>query len=125
MLDKKVIEKLAVLLEKIKQENILIVVEGFKDKKSLISLGFSHKRIFTLYKKPLFRVVEDVVKTEKRVVILTDLDSEGKKLYSKLKRDLSERGIYIDNKLRNFLFKYTKLRQVEGLKNYIDRNNQL
>ncbi len=52
-------------------------------------------------------------------MILTDLDSEGKKLYGKLKKQLSNFGIKIDNELRDLLFK-TKLRQIEGMKNYFD-----
>lgn len=121
MLKKEILEELLEHLEKLKQENTLIVVEGYKDKKSLEALGF--KRIIPLYRKALFKIVEYIVEKEKRVVILTDLDKTGKRLYSKLKRDLSERGVYIDDRLRNFLFRYTKLRQIEGLKNYIERNS--
>ena len=67
--------------------------------------------------------MEEVIKKDKKAVILTDLDKTGKKLYSKLNSDLSQRGVYIDNKLRNFLFRHTSLRQIEGLKDYIERNS--
>jgi len=122
MLKKEILEEMLEKLEKLKEDNTLIIVEGFKDRKSLVSLGFSQNRILPLQRKALFRVVEEAIKKDKRIAILTDLDRTGKKLYSKLKRDLSERGIYIDDKFRNFLFKYTSLRQIEGLKNYLERN---
>jgi 5S rRNA maturation endonuclease (ribonuclease M5) len=123
MLDKDTVEGLIKLIDKLKEDNTLIIVEGYKDKKSLTSLGISGKRILPLQRKALFKVVEEVAKKEKKAVILTDLDKAGKRLYSKLNSDLSQRGIYTDNKLRNFLFRYTSLRQIEGLKKYIERNS--
>ena len=47
-------------------------------------------------------------------------DKEGKKIYSKLNHELNQRGVYINNKLRHFLFKKTKLRQIEGLHSYLE-----
>ncbi|MBW2992384.1 toprim domain-containing protein [Candidatus Woesearchaeota archaeon] len=123
MLKKEIIEDLLKHLEKIKEENTLIIVEGHKDKKSLEALGFSPNRIIPLARRALFKVVEQIIIKEKRVIILTDLDKTGKRLYSRLRTDLTQRGVYIDNKLRNFLFRHTKLRQIEGLKNYIERNS--
>ena len=124
MLQKDVLEDLQKHIELIKEYNIPVIVEGYKDKKALVSLGIDPKRVFTLFRRALFKVVEDIVyRKEKSVIILTDLDSEGKKLYSRLKRDLCERGVYIDKKFRNFLFKHTSLRQIEGLKNYLERND--
>lgn len=121
MLSRTAYEELIEQLNKLKQENLLIIVEGYKDKKTLESLGF--QRIIPLARRALFKVVEQIIEKEKSVVILTDLDKTGKKLYSKLKRDLGERGVQINDRFRNFLFKKTKLRQIEGLKNYIERNS--
>lgn len=90
-----------------------IIVEGIKDKKSLEALGF-HK--ITILNKPLFEIVESI--TEKHVVILTDLDKEGKKLYSKLKKELTRNGVLIDDKLRMLLFK-TDISHIEGLATYV------
>jgi len=98
-----------------KYEDFLIIVEGIKDKRALAELGFS--RIATL-NKPLYAVAESV--EEKRVVILTDLDSEGKKLYRQLKSALNERGVFVDDKLRNLLLR-TDLKQTEGLTKYLKR----
>lgn len=106
----------------LKENGSLIIVEGSKDKKALESFGISN--IITL-NKPLFEVVELVASQTKECAILTDLDSEGKKLYSMLAEDLQHRGVKIDNAFRNFLFKETELRQIEGLVKYFTKSQQL
>ena len=108
-------EKIRELLEEIKTRNLLVIVEGPKDVSALNSLGIVN--VLSL-KKPLFSVVEDVVSRADEVVLLTDLDEEGKKLYHKLSSDLQRFGVKINNKLRDFLFK-TGLRQIEGLPSYL------
>ena len=66
----------------------------------------------TLEHKALFEVVENI--SEKEIVLLTDLDSEGKKLYSQLKKMFSQRGVNIDDHLRLILFKH-RVSHIEGL----------
>lgn len=95
----------------------LIIVEGIKDKASLRAIGIRN-RIFCLNKKPLYAVVEEVAKTAKDVVILTDLDRTGKQIYRKLCSDLQYHGVRVDRFFREFLFKKTKLRQIEGIVTY-------
>lgn len=100
-------------LEKLKKDSKkkIIIVEGRKDKKALE--GFKIKNIIIL-RKPLYLIVEYVVKSEKDCIILTDLDKKGKELYGKLASSLKQFGVKIDDRFREFLFK-TKLRQIEGL----------
>lgn len=93
-----------------------IIVEGKKDKQALSSFGI--KNIFIL-NKPLFQIVELIADITDECLLLLDLDKEGKKIYSYLKKNLQRHGIKIDSKYREFLFKNTKLRNIEGLKNYI------
>ena len=94
----------------------LVIVEGLKDRRALQEFGF--RRILIL-NKPLYAVVEDIVATGERVVvILADLDAEGKKLYSYLANHLMQHGIVVNNTLRNFLFKKTPIRHIEGLATY-------
>ncbi len=112
-------EQLRELIEQ--SRNILVIVEGIKDKKALKELGF--RRIYTV-KKPIYAVVEDILKLlqktkTKECLILTDLDREGRKIYAKLNSQLSQNGVKVNNMLRNFLFRYTPLRQIEGLNTYI------
>jgi len=92
-----------------------VIVEGKKDEEALRKIGFLGK-IMTLKGRPLYKVVESVKENE--VMILTDLDKEGKRLYSILSKGLRDRGIKIDNRLRELLFK-TKLRQIEGIDTYL------
>jgi 5S rRNA maturation endonuclease (ribonuclease M5) len=110
---REVLEQIAFLIEK--EKNTLIIAEGKKDAAALQAAGF--KRILTL-NKPLYEVAESV--SEKRIILLTDLDKKGKEIYSKLKKDLCKRGIVVDDALRNLLFK-TELRQIEGLTHYLKR----
>ncbi len=105
------------LLDEIKQKNLLVLVEGQKDARALKELGIIN--ILSL-KKPLFAVVEEIASKEKEVVLLTDLDDEGKKLYHELSRGLQKHGVKIDNRLRGLLFK-TPIRHVEGLSGYLAR----
>ena len=109
-------EQILELLDEIKRKGLLVVVEGPKDKRALEALGVAN--VFSL-KKPLYAVVEEI-SSEKEVVLLTDLDEEGKKLYHKLFVDLQRHGVKINNKLREFLFK-TKLRHIEGLTKYLQK----
>lgn len=108
------VDELLELIEK--KKNISTVVEGKRDVEALKKLGFT--KLMEL-NAPLYTIVEHFEKGE-IVQLLTDLDSEGKKLYSYLSSDLKQRGVHIDNELREFLFK-TQVRQIEGLDSYIQR----
>ncbi len=106
-------------ISKLREFDGAIIVEGKKDKIALEKLGA--KNIITI-KGALFNVVEEIVKKYKKVAILTDLDKKGKELYSKLKKSLVSNGVKIEDKFRIFLFRKTKLRQIEGLIHYIEKN---
>nr|MCK4930509.1 hypothetical protein [Nanoarchaeota archaeon] len=114
---KEVIEELYELIDKLK--NTPVIVEGKNDEKALKELGF--ERVITL-NKALYKVVEEI--NDKKVIVLTDLDKKGKQIYGKLKKDLNKRGILVDDKLRNLLFK-TKLRQIEGLTHYLEKTGRI
>lgn len=105
------------LIEDLRASGALVLVEGNKDRNALLSLGISN--ILTL-KKPLHDVVENIAENHKEVILLTDLDKEGKQLYGRLNSGLQKYGVKVNNKLRDFLLKNTKLRQIEGLRRYAD-----
>ena len=67
----------------------------------------------------MFEIIENIADNHKECAILTDLDNEGKKLFGKLNSGLSSHGVRVNNKFREFLFKKTKLRQIEGIDTYI------
>ena len=112
-------ERIDEWVEEIKKSRKFIIVEGKKDLKALRDIGITNK-IETLHGKPLYKVAEDAA-GHKEIIILTDLDKEGKKLYGRLSSYLQSHGCEIDNKLREFLLKKTKLRQIEGIKTYSER----
>ena len=113
------IEELNEEINKLKNSNKLIIVEGKKDRKALEKLGF--KNIIELSKKPLFQIIEDISCKNKECTILTDLDKKGKQLYGKLNSGLSRLGVKVDNKFREFLQKNTRLSHIEGLFNYLNK----
>jgi len=113
------IEELLKHIEKIKDSDKIVIVEGREDREALKKLGITNT--VQLNKKPLYAVVEDIVEKDKSVIILTDLDKKGKQLYGKLNHDLQRFSVKVDNKFREFLFKHTTLRQIEGLDSYIER----
>ncbi|KHO44982.1 MAG: TOPRIM protein [archaeon GW2011_AR3] len=104
-------------LQELADSGKLIVVEGKKDRAALQRLGITN--VFSLDKKPLFQAVEEISAISDKVVLLTDLDNEGKKLYSRLNTDLQRHGVQIDNYFREALFRRTALRQIEGLDTYV------
>ncbi|MBI4918762.1 toprim domain-containing protein [archaeon] len=112
-------EELLSLIEK--HKNLPFIVEGKNDKKALEFFGI--KNIFVLSKKALYEVADELAENYKECIILTDLDTKGKELYSKLSKYLQSLSVNINNELRNYLFKETKLRQIEGLVSYIKKEN--
>ncbi|MBI2541960.1 toprim domain-containing protein [Candidatus Woesearchaeota archaeon] len=104
------------LVEKIKDLDTPVIVEGKKDRAALEKFGI--RNIIELNKKPLFQIIEEISSSNNECIILTDLDKEGKEIYGKLNSGLQKHGTKVNNKLRNFLFKNTKLRQIEGIGSY-------
>jgi len=106
-------------VNKLRNSEAAVVVEGMKDKAALEKLDI--KNIVTLNKRPIFEIVETIADNYKEAAILTDLDTEGKKLFGVLNSGLSSHGVRVDNNFREFLFKKTKLKQIEGLVSYISK----
>ena len=105
--------------EKIQQTDKVIIVEGKKDKKALVSLGV--KNIVTI-NGPLYKLVEDVAEMTDEVVILTDFDREGRKLYGFLRNNLQRNGVKIDRYFREFLMMNTKLTCIESIDKTFENN---
>ena len=100
--------------EKLIESTAQILVEGQNDERKLRKLGVDKKRIFLVSGKPIYMVIEEL-KDEKEVIILTDLDYEGKRMYNKLRHHLQTHGKKIDNRFRNFLFQKTTISHIEGI----------
>lgn len=113
-------EELIELFEHLRKSGRPVIVEGVKDEAALRALGLT--RVIALKSRPLYAVVEYISEGDgKDCVVLTDLDPEGRKLHAKLSRDLREHGVNVDERLREFLFRKTELRQIEGLPRYLER----
>ena len=119
MNNREIVEEFAHFIGKIKDSQVLIIVEGKKDRAALLALGIENT--FSLDRWPLYKVVEHVAGSTKDSIILTDLDAEGKKIYGVLNSGLQDRGIRVNNRFREFLFKHTSLRQIEGMDTYVSR----
>ena len=113
------IEELLEWVERLRTTEKIIVVEGKEDIRALRNLGITNT--LQLNRQPLYKIVERLVSLETEVIILTDLDKAGKKLYAKLNHELNQFGVKIDNKFRHFLFKHTTLRQIEGIDSYVEK----
>jgi 5S rRNA maturation endonuclease (ribonuclease M5) len=90
-----------------------LIVEGREDAKSLRNIGIKNE-IIILHSGPRYKLIEHLVKKHKRVVILTDFDKEGKRLYGMLNRELAPFGVHVDKHFREWLQK-TTLDQIEGI----------
>ncbi len=104
-------------LEELRESKDAIIVEGKKDKQVLEEHGV--KNIFTL-NKPIYKLVEEIALHYKSCIILVDLDKEGRKLYKSLRKNLEKYKVKINDKFRNFLFRHTKIRQLESLDRFIE-----
>lgn len=103
----------------LQQKNRVILVEGKKDKAALELLGI--KNIRTIAQQPFYKIAESL--HDKEIIIFTDLDAEGKRLFAKLNRYCQQHGIKVDNQPREFLFKHTTLTQIEGITRYLVTQN--
>jgi len=97
----------------------LILVEGKNDEAALRDHDITNVRVIVGI--PFYRVVEEVARTTKEVIVLTDLDKEGRRWYGKLRHALQARGVKIDTQFREFLLRRTTLTHIEGLAHYLRR----
>jgi len=112
MNNREIEEELLELFEEIKNKQV--IVEGKRDKEVLCSLGFT--KIITI-NQGLYETVEKI--KSKQVIILTDFDSEGKKIAKKLNILLQSLGYKIDRETRRkvgFMFTRLKIRKIEELR---------
>lgn len=111
---------LSEIILKIKNSSMLVVVEGKKDNAALQRFGINKENIVELNKKPIFSIIEEISGKTDECTILTDLDRKGKELFGKLNSGLQAHGVKVNNSFREFLFKRTKLRQIEGITGDLD-----
>ena len=102
-------------VEQLQHDNSsLVIVEGQKDKRALNKLGIEN--VYSI-DKPIYLMIESIIEKNKQVIILTDFDKTGRKLYARIKHDLQRNGIKINDKYRKFLSR-CKITHLEGLFTY-------
>jgi len=99
-------------IQRIIRSKTLVIVEGFKDIAKLKKLGVS--RVISLSRMPLCNFCEKLSQEQNEVILLMDNDIEGKKLYSKLKIELTRLRIKFNPKYQRMLAQL-KVSHVEGL----------
>ena len=95
-------------------EGRTIIVEGKKDAQALKALGVPEEGIVILNMGQSLIETVEALAGEKEVVVLTDMDGEGKRLRRRLLKMFSQYGIDEYAKPRE-LFARLKLSHVEGL----------
>jgi 5S rRNA maturation endonuclease (ribonuclease M5) len=104
------------MLEKLKEEECLIIVEGKKDSMALKSLGF--KNLISISGRPLEEIIEKTLSLKPSCVsILTDFDREGESIASRLSNLFSLHKIKVNHIIRN-KFKSFKIHKIEELNSF-------
>ena len=97
----------------------LVIVEGPKDRRSLERLGFLN---IVCLDRPLYQIVEEH-EDEEEILVLTDLDPHGRRLYKYFYNEFTRRGVRVNNRLRIMIMQ-TPVRNIEGLANWLSRQEE-
>ena len=100
-----------------------VVVEGMRDAKALAGLGI-HTNVVTLSKgMTLFAFCEEIARSWREVVVLTDWDRKGGQLARRLKEAFEANETKVVDEIRMQLVILTKkeVKDVEGLPSYLVR----
>ncbi len=95
------------IINRLKEEEGVIIVEGQKDIESLINLGIKN-RIIAVSQNNIFDIIDSI--SEKEVIVLTDFDKKGTYLFKRYVKELHSSGkkvitIYYRD-LKKYLKKY-------------------
>jgi len=101
------IENTLEVINRLKDEEGVILVEGQNDIESLISLGIN-ARIIAVSQYNIFDVIESI--SEKEVIVLTDFDKKGTLLFKRYVKELQSSGkkviVIYYRELKKYLKKY-------------------
>jgi len=126
--EEKTYENLITTLEEISSENssgkLLILVEGKNDLIALRELGFNGP-IKTIKGRKLSDLIDEVYLEYKRVLVLSDWDNEGERLYKEIRYLLESYGVRVEDKYRRIIKSITKreIKDVEGLLSFVKHIN--
>lgn len=102
------------------ENGAVLIVEGKKDRESLLRLGIRDS-IMTLSRMPLLDFSEAVCRSTADAILLTDWDRRGNNIASRISKYLRSLGIMPDCRLRGRLQALVKkeIKDVESLDKYI------
>ena len=123
--DEERFERLLEVLAELREANeeTPIVVEGARDVASLRTLGCSGHIIPLHSGDPLFQVAESIAAQAESVILLTDWDAKGQRLFDTLRAALAANGVPSDGRFRDDLRHCIRptLNDVESLAGYVAR----
>lgn len=110
-------ENIIEALESLREQSaeIPVVVEGKNDEKALRSLGIEGEIFHISSGTPFYELCEEIAGRYKDVILFTDTDAEGQKLAKKFKREMSQRGVRVNDRFRSSLMGKLDTHQVEHL----------
>jgi len=109
-------------LRELSQDHI-ILVEGLKDKKALVSIGIEGDVFMTQSEGGPIKAAEYVSENGGKAVILTDWDRRGGTIAHELENQLSSLGVEYDTRIRaklSFLCK-KDIKDIESLSKLMER----
>lgn len=100
-----------------------IIVEGQKDEKALRDLGVEGIIVRLNVGDSVFKTCEDLSRTHRKVILLTDWDRRGGHLAKLLREGLEANGVQYDDEIRAKLAVLTKkdIKDVESLAKHMRR----
>ncbi|MDD2778280.1 MAG: DNA primase [Methanocellales archaeon] len=115
------IEQIICDIKDLSNEGAVIIVEGKKDRDALNELGISDQISLASY-QPLLNFAEGISRKTNQAIILTDWDSQGKKMAKKISGYLQASNTKPNNLIRNKIKKLVRneIKDVEGLSGYVN-----
>ncbi len=116
------IDEIILELRSLAGAGAIIVVEGRRDLDSLRSLGIDGE-IRLACSRPLLEFTEELSKSGKEIVLLTDWDKKGGMTARKIINHLLSYGIMPNTKIRSRIGILVKkrIKDIESLDNYINK----
>jgi dTMP kinase len=103
-----------------RDDDVVILVEGLRDRSGLKLLGIEGEMIMVQTRDGIFHVAEQLAKEKKRAIILTDWDRKGGHLCRLLRDALAANEVPYDDKIRGRMARVSRgeIKDVESLPSY-------
>ena len=105
------LDKLKILIDKLRQEEGVFIVEGINDKKTLIHLGIASSRIIEVSHKPIHTIRQELMPHSPYIHDFLDEDKEGEKI----RKRIEQAGIHLRHEMRRRLFSELRVLRTEEI----------